>query len=164
MSNETATPTASPLTAQGTQQPVMVKRIGKTTYRVKLHFSETSKETMTDKIKRLILNDCAKEFEQSVSEDILLVYLGVIVNLACLVLMLSLSIVAYAANWFGLRDLLLPFINQSSIEEESSTIGLSGYQGSEEWQALAEWREFVSQYDPDGRIYQNIDGNIGGQH
>ena len=69
MSNETntrtATPTASPLTAQGTQQPVMVKRIGKTTYRVKLHFSETSKETMTDKIKRLILNDCAKEFEQS---------------------------------------------------------------------------------------------------
>ena len=34
-------------------------------YRVKLHFSETSKETMTDKIKRLILNDCAKEFEQS---------------------------------------------------------------------------------------------------
>ena len=33
--------------------------------RVKLHFSETSKETMTDKIKRLILNDCAKEFEQS---------------------------------------------------------------------------------------------------
>ena len=51
MSNETntrtATPTASPLTAQGTQQPVMVKRIGKTTYRVKLHFSETSKETMT---------------------------------------------------------------------------------------------------------------------
>ena len=69
MSNETntrtATPTASPMTAQGTQQPVMVKRIGKTTYRVKLHFSETSKETMTDKIKRLILNDCAKEFEQS---------------------------------------------------------------------------------------------------
>ena len=69
MSNETntrtTTPTASPLTAQGTQQPVMVKRIGKTTYRVKLHFSETSKETMTDKIKRLILNDCAKEFEQS---------------------------------------------------------------------------------------------------
>ena len=35
----------------------MVKRIGKTTYRVKLHCSETSKETMTDKIKRLILND-----------------------------------------------------------------------------------------------------------
>ena len=88
-------------------------------------------------------------------------YRKLAVLVACLVLMLSLSIVAYAANWFGLRDLLLPFINQSSsIEEESSTIGLSGYQGSKEWQALAEWREFVSQYDPDGRIYQNIDGRL----
>ena len=84
-------------------------------------------------------------------------YRKLAVLVACLVLMLSLSIVAYAANWFGLRDLLLPFINQSSsIEEESSTIGLSGYQGSEEWQALAEWREFVSQYDLDGIIYQNM--------
>lgn len=88
-------------------------------------------------------------------------YRKLAVLVACFVLMLSLSIVAYAANWFGLRDLLLPFINRSSsIEEESSTIGLSGYQGSKEWQALAEWREFVSQYDPDGRIYQNIDGRL----
>lgn len=88
-------------------------------------------------------------------------YRKLAVLVACLVLMLSLSIVAYAANWFGLRDLLLPFVNQSSfIEEESSTIGLSGYQGSEEWQALAEWQEFVSQYDPDGIIYQNIDGRL----
>lgn len=88
-------------------------------------------------------------------------YRKVIVLIACLVLMLSLSIVAYAANWFGLRDLLLPFFNQSSSTAgESSTIGLSGYQGSEEWQALAEWQEFVSQYDPDGIIYQNIDGRL----
>lgn len=41
-------------------QPVMIKKIGKTTYRVKIHFSETSKETMSDKIKRLILNDCER--------------------------------------------------------------------------------------------------------
>ena len=40
--------------------PVMIKKIGKTTYRVKIHFSETSKETMSDKIKRLILNDSEK--------------------------------------------------------------------------------------------------------
>ena len=40
--------------------PVLVKKIGKTTYRVKIHFSETSKETMSDKIKRLILNDSEK--------------------------------------------------------------------------------------------------------
>ena len=88
-------------------------------------------------------------------------YRNLIVLVACLVLVLSLSIAAYAANWFGLRDLLLPSINQSSsIEEESSTIGLSGYQESKEWKALAEWQEFVSQYDPDGRIYQNTDGRL----
>ena len=64
MSNETntrtATPTASPLTVKEAPQPVMVKKIGKTTYRVTIHFSETSKETMSDKIKRLILNDSEK--------------------------------------------------------------------------------------------------------
>ena len=38
----------------------MIKKIGKTTYLVKIHFSETSKETMSDKIKRLILNDSEK--------------------------------------------------------------------------------------------------------
>lgn len=87
-------------------------------------------------------------------------YRKVIVLVACFVLILSLSIVAYAANWFGLRDLLLPFTYPSSSIEESSTIGLSGYQGSEEWQALAEWQEFVSQYDQDGILYQNIDGRL----
>ena len=64
MSNETntrtTTPTASPLTVKEAAPPVMIKKIGKTTYRVKIHFSETSKETMSDKIKRLILNDSEK--------------------------------------------------------------------------------------------------------
>lgn len=64
MSNETntrtATPTASPLTVKEAEQPDIVKKIGNTTYRVKIHFSTTSKETMSDKIKRLIMNDCGK--------------------------------------------------------------------------------------------------------
>ena len=64
MNNETrktsTTAAASPLTVKEALQPVMIKKIGKTTYRVKIHFSETSKETMSDKIKRLILNDCEK--------------------------------------------------------------------------------------------------------
>lgn len=34
--------------------PALVKKIGKTTYFVMVHFSETSRETMSDKIKRLI--------------------------------------------------------------------------------------------------------------
>lgn len=49
---------AALLPAQG-DPPMLVKKIGKTTYNVVVHFSETSKETLEDKVKRLILNDCA---------------------------------------------------------------------------------------------------------
>lgn len=34
--------------------PTFKRKIGKTTYVVRVHFSETSKETMEDKIKRLL--------------------------------------------------------------------------------------------------------------
>ena len=81
---------------------------------------------------------------------------------ACLCLLFGLSIVAYASNWFGLQDLLLPDISGTSLEEkkEEGTIGLSGYKGSPEWQALAEWQAFVNEYDPDGTIYQNKDNRL----
>ncbi len=36
---------------------VFTKRIGSTTYRVSVHFSKTSRETMNDKILRLIKNE-----------------------------------------------------------------------------------------------------------
>ncbi len=36
---------------------VLVRKIGKTTYMVGIHFSQTSKETMDDKVLRLIKND-----------------------------------------------------------------------------------------------------------
>lgn len=39
------------------EPPKFTKKIGKTTYEVTVHFSQTSKETMADKIKRLIQND-----------------------------------------------------------------------------------------------------------
>ena len=39
------------------QQPCFRKVIGNTTYVVRVHFSETAKETMEDKIKRLLLED-----------------------------------------------------------------------------------------------------------
>ena len=81
---------------------------------------------------------------------------------ACVCLLLALSIVAYAANWFGLRDLLLPVVSGGSMNmgKEEATISLTGYQGSPEWQALAEWQAFVSEYDPDGTIYQATDGRL----
>lgn len=40
--------------------PVLVKKIGKTTYRVMIHFSATSGETMSDKIKRMLLNEISR--------------------------------------------------------------------------------------------------------
>ena len=37
--------------------PAMVKKIGKTTYKVHVHFSNTSTETMSDKIKRMLKSE-----------------------------------------------------------------------------------------------------------
>lgn len=81
---------------------------------------------------------------------------------ACLSTLLALSAVAYAANWFGLRDLLLPIITGTSLnaDEENATISLTGYQGSPEWQALAEWQAFVNEYDPDGTIFKATGGQL----
>ena len=39
------------------ETPVLKQVIGRTTYEVALHFSQTSRETMADKVRRLILND-----------------------------------------------------------------------------------------------------------
>ena len=36
---------------------VLVRKIGKTTYKVRVHFSTTSTETMSDKIKRMLKNE-----------------------------------------------------------------------------------------------------------
>lgn len=53
MNNETSktstTAVASPLTAK----PDLVKNIGGTTFDIHIHFSETSRETFTDKVVRL---------------------------------------------------------------------------------------------------------------
>lgn len=56
MSNEkmTQNTTAAPAPED---RPALVKKIGKTTYKVRVHFSTTSTETMSDKIKRLIKRD-----------------------------------------------------------------------------------------------------------
>ena len=37
--------------------PALVKKIGKTTYKVRVHFGNTSTETMSDKIKRMLKNE-----------------------------------------------------------------------------------------------------------
>ena len=40
--------------------PALVKKIGKTTCRVRIHFSTTSNETMIDKIKRMLRNEVSR--------------------------------------------------------------------------------------------------------
>jgi hypothetical protein len=51
-------------TAAKTKPPHIVKRIGNTTYKVNVHFSTTSKETINDKIMRLLQNDVSAETQQ----------------------------------------------------------------------------------------------------
>ena len=48
--------TSNTILASG-RQPALVKKIGKTTYRVRVHFSVTSRENMSDKIKRMLRNE-----------------------------------------------------------------------------------------------------------
>lgn len=62
MSNEQTSTTAinavadtAPITRE--DAPALVKKIGKTTYKVRVHFSTTSTETMSDKIKRMLRNE-----------------------------------------------------------------------------------------------------------
>ena len=59
MSEETRTmQTADTTTTRAPEDaPALVKKIGKTTYKVRVHLSETANETMEDKILRLIRND-----------------------------------------------------------------------------------------------------------
>ena len=49
---DATTPARAPADA-----PALVKKIGKTTYKVRVHFSNTSTETMSDKIKRMLKNE-----------------------------------------------------------------------------------------------------------
>jgi hypothetical protein len=41
----------------GCEIPKMITKVGNTTYEVNIHFSKTSKETLADKIMRLIRNE-----------------------------------------------------------------------------------------------------------
>ena len=57
MSNENMVQNTAPTPALEQDAPALVKKIGKTTYKVRVHFSTTSTETMSDKIKRMLKNE-----------------------------------------------------------------------------------------------------------
>ena len=50
------------------QQPCFRKVIGNTTYVVRVHFSETSSETLEDKIKRLIGDEAGDSTQHGVEK------------------------------------------------------------------------------------------------
>ena len=52
--------TATHSTTTNTPCQTVRKQIGKTTYIVRVHFSQTAKETMEDKIKRLLREEVRK--------------------------------------------------------------------------------------------------------
>jgi hypothetical protein len=56
----TAEPLPQPETYKPVDPPTLTKRIGGTTYQVKVHFSKKSKETMDEKIKRMIEQESAQ--------------------------------------------------------------------------------------------------------
>ena len=60
INNATMSDRVVSLVAQEDECPALVKKIGKTTYRVTIHFSTTSRETMSDKIKRMLQNEIRK--------------------------------------------------------------------------------------------------------
>lgn len=62
MSEETCTrQTVDTATARSPEDiPALVKTIGKTTYKVRVHFSDSSNETMKDKIMRMLKNEMSQ--------------------------------------------------------------------------------------------------------
>lgn len=58
--NISAVNSAILLPVQRNECSALVKKIGKTTYRVTIHFSATNRETMSDKIKRMLRNEISQ--------------------------------------------------------------------------------------------------------
>ncbi len=82
-------------------------------------------------------------------------------------LLAALSALAVAANFFGLRDVLLPEKGGVYVTDEKGVVipgekefkdfvSLSGWGDTPESKALAEWEAFQESYDPDGSIISAI--------
>ena len=86
---------------------------------------------------------------------------------ASVALLAALSALAVAANFFGLRDALLPekgsvnAVDENGIvvpgeKELKGFVSLSGWADTPESRALAEWQAFLEGYDQDGAIISEI--------
>ena len=86
---------------------------------------------------------------------------------ASVALLAALSALAVAANFFGLRDALLPEKGSVNVVDENGIVvpgekelkdfvSLSGWADTPESRALAEWQAFLEGYDQDGAIISEI--------
>ena len=86
---------------------------------------------------------------------------------AAAALLAALSALAVAANFFGLRDVLLPEKHSVDVVDENGVVvpgekeykdfvSLSGWGDTPESRALAEWEAFLESYDRDGSIIAEI--------
>ena len=86
---------------------------------------------------------------------------------ASVALLAALSALAVAANFFGLRDALLPEKGSVNVVDENGIVvpgekelkdfvSLSGWADTPESKALAEWQAFLEGYDQDGAIISEI--------
>jgi len=84
---------------------------------------------------------------------------------AVICLLLAGTASAYAANLFGLKDLVLkqsPMPAPSSAAASSTPenlISLQGYPDSSEYKAAAEWADFRANYDKDGALLAKVGNN-----
>ena len=70
--NMNLTPASAPTpedTATQEKPPALIKKIGGMTYIVRVHFSTTSKETFSDKVKRLLRNEVRQLMEQEAAGE-----------------------------------------------------------------------------------------------
>ena len=90
------------------------------------------------------------------------IHTKLILAAAVIALLAGLCVTAYAANLFGLRDLLLTGGTRysGSADEPKDIISLSGFADTAETQANAEWQAFLKEYDSDGSILAEIGNGI----
>lgn len=90
-----------------------------------------------------------------------------VTSAASVALLAALSALAVAANFFGLRDVLLPEQGRVHVTDEQGVVvpgafeykdfvSLSGLADTPESRALAEWQAFRDGYDRDGAIIAEI--------
>ncbi len=76
----------------------------------------------------------------------------VITLVAAACFLTALATTAFATRLFGLRDALVDSPASASDTDIVTEMTLSGFTGSREYMAAAEWKAFTESYDPDGSI------------